>query len=92
MGVRILFDPEAGLACLYCSTSEWAFGPVFEGPNEAAAFLRWLRDLTPEQWGAYERVTLIDDGRHDPRTLTERGLADAVTDWRVARAAIRAAE
>ena len=48
MGVRILTDPDQRLAALYCSTSDWAFGPVFYGsddkePDERAeAFLRWI--------------------------------------------------
>lgn len=29
MGVHTLYDPEEGNAVMYCSTSGWAFGPVF---------------------------------------------------------------
>ena len=29
MGVRIIHDDRDDLAVLYCSTSDWAFGPVF---------------------------------------------------------------
>jgi hypothetical protein len=56
VGVRILHDPEQKAAVLYCSTSEWAFGPVISAayfdvkpdrlfpPDEIAmAFLRWLQ-------------------------------------------------
>lgn len=48
MGVRILHDPRADEAALYCSTSCWAFGPVFSAKahrsaeERAEAFLRWL--------------------------------------------------
>lgn len=46
MSVRILTDGEN--AALYCSTSEWAFGPVFsedgkrDAQQVAERFLRWL--------------------------------------------------
>lgn len=49
MGVRILHDTRSDEACLYCSTSDWAFGPVFQAEGHrsaeerAEAFLRWLR-------------------------------------------------
>lgn len=46
MGVRILSDGDN--AVLYCSTSDWSFGPVF-GPDDdrdaaerALAFLKWM--------------------------------------------------
>lgn len=47
MGVRILRDKTE--AAMYCSTSGWAFGPVFDdrGLHDAderiEAFLRWLK-------------------------------------------------
>jgi hypothetical protein len=48
MGVRIIAG--ACEAVLYCSTTMWAFGPVFEGYDDAEAFLEWwkakdVRDL-----------------------------------------------
>jgi len=42
MGVRIIEDRHSGAAVLYCSSSMWAFGPVFENEDEALRFLRWL--------------------------------------------------
>ena len=48
MGVRIIqgrFDGDSrGYAVLYCSTSMWAFGPVFEDEFQAQEFLDWLPD------------------------------------------------
>ncbi len=29
MGVHTIYDSESGRAAMYCSTAEWAFGPVF---------------------------------------------------------------
>jgi hypothetical protein len=42
MGCRILTDREDRYATLYCSTSMWAFGPIFYGEQEALDFLLWL--------------------------------------------------
>lgn len=49
MGCRILHDRESDQAVLYCSTSDWAFGPVFtdsdthDADERAEAFCRWLK-------------------------------------------------
>ena len=43
-------DRQHNVAILYCSTSDWAFGPVFSDQDDhdanarAEAFLRWLKD------------------------------------------------
>lgn len=45
MGVRILHgDRRRGyeLSVLYCSTTGWAFGPVFPSAEHAEAFLDWF--------------------------------------------------
>jgi hypothetical protein len=48
MGLRILHDSEHGHAALYCSTSDWAFGPVFyetdmaSAADQAIVFMNWL--------------------------------------------------
>ena len=48
MGVRVLFDGKRDLAALYCSTADWAFGPVFYDDKQGNAgdradrFLEWL--------------------------------------------------
>jgi hypothetical protein len=48
MSIQILHDAEDGLAILYCSNTDWAFGPVFYGTDKLSAsecaseFLRWL--------------------------------------------------
>jgi hypothetical protein len=49
MGCRIMHDREQNIAALYCSTTDTAFGPLFndgehwEADERAEAFLRWLR-------------------------------------------------
>jgi len=40
MSVQIL--EGASNACLYCNTSDWAFGPLFEDAEQAMRFLEWL--------------------------------------------------
>ena len=57
MGIRIIesnSDTDS-YAVLYCSTSMWAFGPVFEDAEQAEAFLDWFRPddpriLTDAEW------------------------------------------
>lgn len=45
MGIRIINgDGPYDGACLYCSTSMWAFGPVFKDHSEAEDFLDWIGD------------------------------------------------
>jgi hypothetical protein len=41
MGVHILRSTE-GDSCLYCSTSDWAFGPIFFAGEDPQDFLDWL--------------------------------------------------
>jgi hypothetical protein len=40
MGVRIFSNTEG--AVFYCSTTDWAFGPLMPGENVAEAFLKTL--------------------------------------------------
>jgi hypothetical protein len=48
MGCRIMHDREQNIAALYCSTSDVAFGPLFNDGDfqdcyeRAEAFLRWI--------------------------------------------------
>lgn len=36
------FVADDGKACMYCSTSGFAFGPVFESVDEMTNFLAWF--------------------------------------------------
>lgn len=48
MGVRIMTgDQPYDGAILYCSTSMWAFGPVFEDVETAQDFVLWLAPVDP---------------------------------------------
>lgn len=84
MGCHIVYDQNQNLAVLYCSTSEWAFGPVFsdEGDHDAndraEAFCRWLGET--DTWAGYEKEP-IQTSRRDPRELTDIGLQAAYHDW-----------
>lgn len=51
MGVRILSIDGGGDTCLYCSTTNWAFGPVAD-EETLERFIGWakevdLRSVTP---------------------------------------------
>lgn len=70
MGVRILSDEDN--AVLYCSTSDWAFGPVFYCEDEhdaherAEAFLRWLdkeKNLDPRYPHSSQLESLYSEWR-----------------------------
>jgi hypothetical protein len=66
MGVRIIHGARE--AALYCSTSDWAFGPVFsdsdnyDAAERAESFLRFL-------------------GARDARQFTEKALEDLYSQW-----------
>lgn len=47
MGVRILTNKKDDQACFFCSTSEWAFGPIMKNEEEAEAFLKYLGGIDP---------------------------------------------
>jgi hypothetical protein len=52
MGCRIIHDREQNIAALYCSTSDVAFGPVFnEGPELLASARKQIA----------EAVRILDD-------------------------------
>ena len=45
MAVEIIHDVRRSTAAIYCTTSDWAFGPVFTGPGcdqDAQDFLAWI--------------------------------------------------
>jgi hypothetical protein len=60
MGLRILYDPADDMAVMYCSTSDWAFGPVLYGPDandRCQAFIDWLpRDARTYDQPELERL------------------------------------
>lgn len=79
MGIRILHDARADEAALCCSTSCWAFGPVFSSngyrsaQERAEAFMRWF-DAHP-----MDRAWLF--GRKDIRQLAENEVASVYGVW-----------
>lgn len=56
MGVRVLWDAKEENACLYCSTTMWAFGPLMQSEEEALSFLEWL----PKDARVYPDDELLD--------------------------------
>lgn len=86
MGVRTLRGDDQ--ACMYCSTTDWAFGPVFSDDGNHGAeeriesFLRWFArngNTGPLHYS-------------DPRQLTDSELESKYTDWRAQEEAQWAAE
>ena len=76
MAVHILHDKHHGMAIMYCTTTDWAFGPVFndgehwqhDAADRAEGFLRWLRT----------RPSLVE---RDPRRLTDQELEAVYSLW-----------
>ncbi len=66
MGCRILEGENQEGAVLYCSTTGWAFGPLFIDTDDAQSFLDWLS----------ARET------RDPRNLPDHELGDYFRDFR----------
>ena len=60
MSVQILTDSKSGESCMFCNTSDWAFGPVFDRDEDPFEFMEWLAidprelsdsDLEKRVWG-----------------------------------------
>ena len=74
MGVRVISAHMGAVAVMYCSTTEWAFGPVFGDTDEHSAeeriemFLEWLAV--------------------DPRALPESVLERKYSEWREVEAVL----
>lgn len=68
MGVHTLIDRKNNQAAMFCSTSDWAFGPVFsdsdthDAADRVDSFLRFLKI--------------------DPRILDETELEQKYGEWR----------
>jgi len=70
MGVRILAGDD--MAAIYCSTSDFAFGPVFHGDearDKAHSYLIFIAET---------------DGR-DPRTIPDGDLERMLGEWMAAK-------
>ena len=79
MAVEILWDDEKHIACMYDTTTDHAFGPVFSGPSanvEVGEFLDWLKDVHHDTSDA--RIT---GNGTDPRHYPADHLEELVREW-----------
>lgn len=81
MAVGIVHDALQGIACMYDTTTDQAFGPVFSGPSadtEVQEFMDWLRE-NPPHWA----VAVANSGTDgtDPRHYIPSELESAVKFW-----------
>lgn len=75
MGCRIL-EVKDGRAVFYCSSSDWAFGPVMESTEEAEAFAKWL-PLDPRTYEDNKLESLYCDFRNlDTKGKHEAGICE----------------
>ena len=71
MGVRVMWNHDDTKAVMYCSVSDWAFGPLFNDDNDhsarenAESFINWLHRTKGS----------------DPRTLSDNDLEKVYADW-----------
>lgn len=96
MGVRTLIGEADGTtpaAAMYCSTSGWMIGPIWESedaPDQIEAFLQWLHEsLWFEDRAAifgdseaYHRERVGFGAGNDPRAWTDAGLKKLLAYWR----------
>jgi hypothetical protein len=72
MGVRILENAKEGMAVMYDSVTETAFGPVFRDLDS---------DDGPEAFAGEVAETFLRFQQDDPRTMLPQHLQDAVGDF-----------
>lgn len=90
MAVDIIHDTKHEVACMYDTTSDHAFGPIFTGPtagDDAGAFLEWLREngaTITRQLPGLDRA-IWADGK-DPRDWRESSLVRIIHHWQDTRA------
>lgn len=81
MGVRILQGSDDNsthtTAVLYCSTTDWAFGPLFSSDDEHDAFER--ADMFLKWFSKNGNVGPLH--YDDVRQLTDSELESAYSDW-----------
>lgn len=82
MGVRIIQSDEEGDshgAVLYCSVTDWAFGPIFEDRDEAESFLKWLDPTDARTLSDGEMENKVAEFREHVKEI-EKQLEEEETD------------
>lgn len=84
MGVRLIHDADENRVAMYCSTSGFAFGPVFEYSadpvGDAQDFLDWLAAGAAPKLGV-KPARAGADGL-DPRQFDDGPLETLFVEWR----------
>lgn len=87
MAVNILHDVTEDQAVLYCSTSDWAFGPVFYGPDadeKAMRFRDWFftgKALKKAAEIGVRPIGILGADGDDPRDYREHDLERLYLAW-----------
>lgn len=88
MAVNVLYDLREDMAVLYCSTSDWAFGPVFygdEADEKAISFRDWFHNgqalARARELGIQPTQVPGGDG-DDPRDYHPGDLERLYSEWR----------
>ena len=92
MSCRILYSPTDNKACLYCSTTDTVFGPLFGGDGfddaeqEAEAFCGWIEARAKGQTQTTRELVRMSD----PRWYSADALAAMHAEFRGEREAVKA--
>lgn len=83
MAVAIIYDPAAEAAALYCTTTGFAFGPIFEhdAQAKAEAFVEWFRTGDAAQAARQLRISTLHGRLDDPRDYFEGDLKALLGAW-----------
>jgi hypothetical protein len=84
MAVAVLFDKWQDRACLYCTTSGQAFGPVFHWDAEAKAeaFLEWFESgRILDNQTAFDVLAGMSGDGSDPRAFNAAELERLYALW-----------
>lgn len=76
MSIEIL--EQNGRAVMICTTTDWAFGPVFDGKDEVLSFLQWLK-ANPQPDRMVTR--LLGLNADDPRSYDDGELERLYLEW-----------
>lgn len=83
MAVEVLHDRERGNSVMVCTTTDWAFGPVFRAGEDAEDFIVWVRENGPERALALglKRHWLGQHNGTDPRDYPDADLEALYQAW-----------
>jgi len=83
MGIRLIIGKSGNqeVTVMYDSATNWAFGPLFDSPEQAKAFLKWL-EINPKEPSKYGKF-FAGSTTSDPRLMDDSSLESAFAEFRL---------